>query len=155
LGLEGNDLKEFIEQKMAEEREEITKRENQAREEKAQDRELRELELAHELEIRKLEVQALKESPPENHVSSAKTPKLPAFVDGKDDIDSYLRRFERFATTNKWNKSAWASNLSALLTGKALDDRLSDTDAVQYHQLKEALLKRYNLTEDDFRIKFR
>ncbi|KAK3731848.1 hypothetical protein QZH41_020216, partial [Actinostola sp. cb2023] len=80
LGLEGNDLKEFIEQKMAEEREEITKRENQAREEKAQDRELRKLELAHELEIRKLEVQALKESPPENHVSSAKTPKLPASI---------------------------------------------------------------------------
>ncbi|KAK3700742.1 hypothetical protein QZH41_001903 [Actinostola sp. cb2023] len=100
LGLEGNDLKEFIEQKLAEEREERTKKENQAREERAQDRELRKLELAHELEIRKLEAQVLKESPPENHVSSAKTPKLPAFVDGKDDIDSYLRRFERFATTN-------------------------------------------------------
>jgi hypothetical protein len=46
---------------------------------------------------------------------SAKIPKLPTFVDGKDDIDSYLRRFERFASTNKWNKSSWASNLSALL----------------------------------------
>ena len=78
-------------------------------------------------------------------------------MDGKDDLDSYLLRFERFATTNKWNKDGWASSLSALLTGRALDvySRLSDTAAVEYDQLKSALLKRYGLTEDGFRIRFR
>ena len=50
-----------------------------------------------------------------------KAPKLPSFVDGKDDFDAYLQRFERFGTTARWEKTAWASKLSALLSGRALD----------------------------------
>ena len=90
-------------------------------------------------------------------VASAKLPKLPEFVDGKDDLDSYLQMFERFARGNKWDESNWATSLSALLTGKALDvySRMSETAAVDYRGLKEALLKRYNLTEDGFRVRFR
>ena len=49
-----------------------------------------------------------------------KGPKIPAFEDGKDDVDSYLRKFERNVKTQKWTKSAWATHLSALLKGKAL-----------------------------------
>ena len=37
----------------------------------------------------------------------AKTPKLPSFVDGKYDLDTYLQRFERFATYAKWEKTGW------------------------------------------------
>ena len=44
----------------------------------------------------------------------------PSFVDGKDDLGAYLQRFERFADTAKWNKTGWASKLSALLSGRAL-----------------------------------
>lgn len=47
--------------------------------------------------------------------------------------------------------------LSALLlTDKALEVylRLSDAAVVDYDQLKEALLRRYDLTEDDYRLKF-
>ena len=57
-----------------------------------------------------------------------KSPKLPTFVDGKDDIGSYLLRFERFAKGNNWDEEHWATSLSALLSGKALDvySRLSD-----------------------------
>ena len=47
----------------------------------------------------------------------AKAPKLPSFVDGKDDLDAYLQRFERSAETAKWKKDGWASKLSALLSG--------------------------------------
>ena len=36
-------------------------------------------------------------------------------------MDSYLRRFERYATAQKWKKEGWATSLSALLKGKALD----------------------------------
>ena len=69
----------------------------------------------------------------------------------------YLQRFERFAKSNKWNESIWATSLSALLTGKALDvySRMSETAAVDYKELKEALLKRYDLTENGFRVRFR
>ena len=33
-------------------------------------------------------------------------PEIPAFEDGKDDIDSYLRRFGRYVETQKWPNSA-------------------------------------------------
>ena len=39
------------------------------------------------------------------------------FVDGKDNMDAYLERFERYATSQKWPTSTWAINLGALLQG--------------------------------------
>ena len=82
---------------------------------------------------------------------------LPVFMDGKDDIHSYLERFERYAKAHKWDADNWATMLSALLSGTALDvyARLSSADAVKYEVVKTALLKRYNLTEEGFRSKFR
>lgn len=88
---------------------------------------------------------------------SAKMPKLPTFDDTKDEIDSYLNRFERYARAQGWKKEIWATSLSALLKGKALDvySRLPADKALLYDELKTALLKRFNLTEDAFRNKFR
>ena len=87
----------------------------------------------------------------------AKAPKLSSFVDGKDDLDAYLQRFERFAATDKWEKTGWASKLSALLSGRALEvySRLSEEAAQDYDRVKLALMKRYDLTEDGYRRKFR
>ncbi len=96
-------------------------------------------------------------STPVTH-SKAKAPKLPAFQDGKDNMDSYLLRFERYATIQGWDKDTeWAVNLSTLLTGRALlvYSSLDDMDADDYDILKEAILKRYALTEEGFRVKFR
>ena len=78
-------------------------------------------------------------------------------MDGKDDLDAYLQRFERFATTAKWEKTGWASKLSALLSGRALEvySRLSGEAAQDYDRVKLALMKRYDLTEDGYRRKFR
>ena len=47
--------------------------------------------------------------------------------------------------------------MSALLKGRALDvyDRLSVDDAANYEKLKEALLKKFHMTERGFRKKFR
>ena len=87
-----------------------------------------------------------------------KSPKLLVFVDGKDDIDSYLERFERFAKIQNWNTNDWAIMPSALLSsGTALDvyARLPSTEALDYDIVKDALLDRYNLTEEGFRSKFR
>ena len=78
------------------------------------------------------------------------------FVDGKDDFDAYLQRFERFAETAKWHKTGWASKLSALLSGRALEvySRPSQEAAKNYDKVKKALMKRYDLTEDGYRRKF-
>ncbi|XP_078666715.1 uncharacterized protein LOC144908750 [Branchiostoma floridae x Branchiostoma belcheri] len=147
----------------AEEREKEKERERQMEmekmkweaEEREKERQEKEAERRHQLEMRRYgpERGALEEM----ERARAKTPKLPPFVDGKDEVDAFLQRFERFASSNGWREEVWASNLSALLTGKALEvySRLSNEDAQDYDKVKVALLKRYNLTEDGFRNKFR
>ena len=108
------------------------------------------------MEIARLAV-ASADGRPEVREDRAKAPKLPSFVDGKDDLDAYLQRFERFAATAKWEKTGWASKLSALLSGRALEvySRLSEEAAQDYDRVKPALMKRYDLTEDGYRRKFR
>ena len=93
--------------------------------------------------------------PPRN--KDAKSPKLPSFIDEKDELDSYLLRFERYAENASWEKDTWAIKLSALLTGRAMDvyTRMSDADTSDYDKLKKALLTRYNYTEDGYRKRFR
>ena len=86
-----------------------------------------------------------------------KVPKLPLFVDEKDDLDAYLERFERFARTHKWVEGDWASNLSVLLTGRALEvyARLPSEEAGEYGKLKKALLEKYRLNAEGYRLKLR
>ena len=88
---------------------------------------------------------------------SAKVPRLPVFHDDKDDLDAYIERFERFATTHHWPKESWASSLSALITGKALEvySRMSPDEADDFDVLKKALLDRYHLNAEGFRMKLR
>ena len=103
----------------------------------------------HELEIARLAA-ASADGRPADRVDRAKAPRLPAFIDGKDDLDAYLQRFERFAATAKWEKTGWASKLTVLLSGRALEvySRLSEEAAQDYDRVKLALMKRYDLTED-------
>ena len=164
------------EQKEIEKRERDEKKEKESleREERMKERELKQksLEIAHAENVSKLKIQLAEKEvelaeihkmtkdikPLGGHDSlKAKLPKLPAFCEGKDNMDSYLKRFERFALNAGWHKDEWATNLSALLQGKALDvySRLSPVDAVNYDALKDALLTRFQLTEEGFRVKFR
>ena len=83
-------------------------------------------------------------------------PKLPHFDESKDNIDSYLRRFERYASLQDWPEADWAIYLSALLKGKALEvySRLPEEEARSYGRLKAALLRKYELTVEGFRKRF-
>ncbi|GFO27101.1 hypothetical protein PoB_005360600 [Plakobranchus ocellatus] len=51
----------------------------------------------------------------------------------------------------------WSSSLCVLLSGRAMDcyGRLSAEQAKDYDKVKEALMKRYDLTEDSYRREFR
>ena len=94
----------------------------------------------------------------ERNIGSMGTvPKLPYFDEKIDDLGAYLYRFEGCATMQRWPKERWASNLSALLKGNALQvfHRISLDDSGNYELLKVALLNRYRLTDADFRNKFR
>lgn len=102
-----------------------------------------------------------KSSMESNHVIEThqpmKGPKLPPFDETKDNIDAYIQRFERYATAQNLILINWGSHLSALLTGKALDvfARLPPSSALDYDELKNALYKRFEMTEVGFRKKFR
>ena len=109
----------------------------------------------HEDELERLEAQKALTQPRET--IKAKVPTIPAFNEGKDEMDSYLLRFERYATAQKWEPDKWATGLSALLQGKALDvyALMPKENALNYDKLKVALLKRYELTEEGFKRKYK
>ena len=62
----------------------------------------------------------------QNSCNVAKTPKIPAF--------------ERYATTQRWKRDQWATKLSALLKGKALDvyALMPIEQALDYDMLKNS-----------------
>ena len=133
------------------------------------DMEAEEAQRVREFELEKLRLQnkakglAVERQVEERHIDRrpvgdrVKLPELPSFTDGKDDLDSYLLRFERYATVAEWNRDSWATHLSALLSGNALDvySRLSQEKALCYNRLKTALLNRYNYTEHGYKQRFR
>lgn len=98
MGLNGEDLRQFVLEQQAIERDE-RQREREFRRVEA-DKEEAERERRHMLEIKRLEMEAAEISKPVKaelpvYFERAKLPKLPPFQDGKDDLDSYLQRFER------------------------------------------------------------
>ena len=101
----------------------------------------------HEDELEKLEAQKALTQPRET--IKAKAPKFQLLMKVKE-MNSYLFRFERYATAQKWEPDTWATGLSALLQGKALDvyTLMPKEYALNYDKLKVALLKRYELTEE-------
>ncbi|XP_063970498.1 uncharacterized protein LOC135157721 [Lytechinus pictus] len=148
LGLRGTELRSFIEGEQ-----------NRAREERMLDRERvkEEQELVRlQVELERSRGERSEETLNESRVH-VRAPKLPTFSEDRDNLDTYLSRFERYASAQSWPQASWATNLSALLTGKALDtySRLSDTEALDYDTLKRALLKRYDITSEEYRKKLR
>ena len=106
----------------------------QAEEKKRAD-DMAQIETEKELKIKEMELQAQQAQantsaaitpPPRN--KDAKSPKLPSFIDEKDELGSYLLCFERYAENASWEKDTWAIKLSVLLTGRAMDvyTRMSD-----------------------------
>lgn len=148
LGLTGTELRSFIEEEQKRAREERVFERERVKEEQ----ELVKL----QVELERSRGERSEETVSENR-SHVRMPKLPTFSDDRDNLDTYLSRFERYATAQCWPRASWATNLSALLTGKALDtySRLSDTEALDYDTLKGALLKRYDITSEEYRKKLR
>ena len=181
LGYEGPELREFVsaqqtkdredraaEREMAKEMAELERerqREKLEMERESQEREDRERQAQREFELKKLELTNTQNSDRstgdrgQNNGNSnvyGKSPKLHEFKESTDSMDAFIQRFERFAIVQKWPRDSWAVNLSVLLTGKALEvySRLSVDEALDYNCLKEAIVKRYELTEEGFRQKF-
>ena len=99
---------------MAELQVEDKKRADESEEKKRADEiKMAQIEIEKELKIKDIELQAQQAQaqattssattlPPRN--KDAKSPKLPSFIDEKDELDSYLLRFERYAENASWEK---------------------------------------------------
>lgn len=146
LGLEGDRLQEFVR-----EREGITRE----REERVQERELQKVRMQMEIEKERLKLESQKVDG--DRVRSPQMTKLPCFNERVDDMDPFIHRFEIYATQARLPKENWASYLSNLLTGKALNvlQCLSIEETSNYDCIKKSLLKRFECTEDGFHGRFR
>ena len=96
-----------------------------------------------------VQLAAKRQAGQKNVAAVTTTPGLPSFVDGKDKLDKYLLRFEKFAIIAGWQRDMWAVQLRPMLPGKALDvcSGLSSEDARDYNKLWKALLQRNDLTK--------
>ncbi|XP_052809601.1 uncharacterized protein LOC128238066 [Mya arenaria] len=159
LGYSGKELQDFVREQQAIQREDRRIQYDKERERMEMERERERERMALEKALKEMEVRDVM-SEHRKRTDYVKAPKLLSFDetrDQMDSMDSWRNRFERYASSHKWDKSTWALNLSALLKGKALDvyARLPCDHSLDYDVLKTALLKRFDLTEDGFRHKFR
>ncbi|XP_070179026.1 uncharacterized protein [Littorina saxatilis] len=133
------------------------------REERRREREMEHQLKQKELEIRQAEIGAGSHAPQNGRDSHTNVgarpvyPRLPAFREQQDDIDSYLFRFETHAKSLGWEETRWITYLSALLEGNALNlyHSLAAAGELTYQCLKENLLKKFQCTSETFRQKLR
>ena len=128
LGLTGADAINFIreQQELARaerlEAREEAERQRQEAEHQRQEAELQrqeaEAQREHERDMMRFR-EEYEQNRIDRNTACKKAPKLPAFSENSDTIDSYLQRFERFAQANGWDREEWAVSLSALLTGES------------------------------------
>ncbi|XP_048014263.1 uncharacterized protein LOC125247108 [Megalobrama amblycephala] len=83
-------------------------------------------------------------------------PKLQQLCES-EDIEHYLTTFERIAEVCRWPREDWAIRLIPLLTGKARSAyvAMDVVDAVDYAQVKEAILKKYSINHETYGQRFR
>ena len=80
-----------------------------------------------------------------------------ADLGSNDDIENYLTTFERVAQTYKWEKKDWVVKIAPHLTGKAQAAfaAMASEESNNYDKVKEAILRRYDITEETYRQRFR
>ena len=120
--------------------------------------EMKKLEFDKEIRIKELEVQCSQGqanvvNAHYQHHNVGRIPKLKE----DEDIDVYLRAFENLARSNNWPREIWAAKLATELVGKAkiAYARLNDKDAQNYETLKKAILDKYEISAESYRMKFR
>ena len=165
------------EKKEEEERKERERREFEERQIQAQlekEKQQREFELETERERtrqKELEKEALEINP--SHNSSASSPmhlsepsqtvdpgfgfQMNSFVDSEDEIDEFLDRFEKLATTYGLSQDKWALKLSSLLQHKSYQIYAQLTPAARnsYEEIKAALYRHFEVTATSYRHRFR
>jgi len=83
-------------------------------------------------------------------------PKFRDFKENSENITSYLIQFEGICKSYKYSEDLWANILLSKLSGKCLNiiSSLTDAQKKDYGFIKNALLKYFGKTEDDYRRMF-
>ena len=74
-----------------------------------------------------------------------------------EDIEAYLTTFERMMRVYEVPEDRWVFKLAPQLTGKAQQAyaALGADEAVEYRRVREAVLRRYDVSEESYRRRFR
>ncbi|XP_053138619.1 zinc finger and SCAN domain-containing protein 23-like [Hemicordylus capensis] len=93
----------------------------------------------------------------QGHATPAWNDMRPPPLTQKDDVEAYLATFECVAEACWWPRDHWASRLAPALSGSAQQAyyALGPCGRKDYKQLKEAILKGYNITAETRRQRFR
>ena len=71
-----------------------------------------------------------------------------------DNVEHFLSTFERIAMQQECPKQVWATQLAGLLSGKAYA-ALTPGDAALYDEVKEAILRTYEINKETYCQRFR
>ena len=73
------------------------------------------------------------------------------------EVDKYFVHFEKIATSLEWPKEVWTLLLQSVLIGKAREiySALPVERSTQYEDVRQAILKAYELVPEAYRQKFR
>ncbi|XP_070198592.1 uncharacterized protein [Littorina saxatilis] len=164
LGLEGKELQSFVQGERDKEREherEASRLALEERKDERQENERNRLFRIEELRIQS-EVQmntngnAAHPSQPSHDHDPRFIPKIP-YLDDKDDVESWLKQFEHYARDMNLDESKKASRLIYFLKGKArtIVSKMDDEDVDDYEKVKSALFEGFQLTAEQYRMKFR
>ena len=134
----------------------------QREEEATEERRWRDAESRQQLELltRALEGSAVRREPSgEDNARVRDTevgPKLTKLGES-DDIEAYLTTFERMMAAYGVDRSQWVCRLAPHLTGKAQQAyaAMSTEDASTYEEVKAAVLRRYDISTETYRQRFR
>lgn len=167
MGLQGAELKTWVDARLERAHEEsVQAREERSAERQAAKERLEIEERTLQLRIRLAEVEGSREPTARDREPERSQSRpclinphnlIPVFDEGRDDLDAYLKRFERVAVGQEWPEEKWATALSLCLSGEALKvfGRLSPEDSLDYQSTKMALLQRFRFTAEGYREKFR
>ena len=83
-------------------------------------------------------------------------PKLQKLTD-EDDIEHFLITFKRIARACRWPRVNWSFHLIPLLTGKACGAyvHMDVNESDEYDKVKAAILTKYDVNPESYRLKFR
>ncbi|KAK7483826.1 hypothetical protein BaRGS_00024934, partial [Batillaria attramentaria] len=78
--------------------------------------------------------------------------KLPAFDEDKEDLDTFLGRFERVARLQKWPEDTWGARIGGQLVGRAAQVylELTDEQVADFEQVRASHREAFQLNERTF-----